>query len=223
MPFSAYIFDMDGTLIDNMGFHIKIWSEFLGSLGAPTDEETFYRRTVGKVNAEILRDLYRPDLAEAEIEALSARKEALYRERFAPLMQQKAIPGLNAFLARAGALGVPMAVATSAGVENTRFVLEGLGIAPFFRAWVTAEEVTRGKPDPQIFLLAAGKLGVEPQTCLVFEDSPSGLEAAQRAGMRAVGLSTTFPAEKLQGHTGVLRIAPDYRALDPLQLAALDP
>ncbi len=218
MPFSAFIFDMDGTLIDNMGFHIKIWSEFVTSLGAPTDEDTFYQRTVGKVNAEILRDLVDPDLSDAEIEQLSARKEELYRQRFAPLMAQQAIPGLNEFLRAVSSAGLPMAVATSAGIENVHFILQGLGIQGFFNALVTAEEVTRGKPDPQIFLIAAAKLGISPEKCLVFEDSPSGLEAAARAGMRAVALSTTFSPERLNGTPGVLRIISNYRSLDPQAL-----
>lgn len=218
MPFSAFIFDMDGTLIDNMGFHITIWSEFLASIGAPTDHETFYRRTVGKVNAEILRDLYRPDLTDAEVEQFSAQKEALYRSRFAPILHQQAISGLAPFLASVQAQGISMAVATSAGMENVRFTLDGLGIAPYFQALVTAEEVIRGKPDPEIFLIAAAKLGVPPASCLVFEDSPSGLEAAQRAGMRAVALSTTFPPEQLNGRPGVLRVVPDYRNLTLAEL-----
>ena len=214
MSFSAYIFDMDGTLVDNMGFHVTIWTEFLASLGAPVDRETFYRRTVGKVNAEILRDLYRADLSDAEIEDLSRRKEQLYRQRFAPLIAQKAVPGLREFLQKAHQDGISMAVATSAGLENTRFILEGLSIATYFSALVTSEDVRRGKPDPEIFLIAAQKLGVPPEACLVFEDSPAGLEAAHRAGMRSVALSTTFTPDQLTGRPGVLLVAPDYTAID---------
>ncbi|GAP08215.1 haloacid dehalogenase superfamily, subfamily IA, variant 3 [Anaerolinea thermolimosa] len=218
MHFSAYIFDMDGTLIDNMGFHGAIWSEFLASLGAPVDRETFFRRTVGKVNAEILRDLYRADLSDAEIEELSRRKEQLYRQRFAPLITQKAVPGVREFLQKAHQRGISMAVATSAGLENTRFILDGLGITAYFSALVTSEDVHRGKPDPEIFLIAAQKLGVPPEACLVFEDSPAGLEAAHRAGMVSVALATTFPAEQLAGRPGVLLVTGDYSAIDLTRL-----
>ncbi len=212
MPYSAYIFDMDGTLVDNMGFHIKIWTEFLASIGAPTDEEYFFQRTVGKINAEILREFVRPDLTDAQVAEYSLGKEQLYRKRFLPLLTE--IPGLSDFLRKVSAAGMPVALATSAGMDNVKFVLEGLGIAPYFCKIVSADEVINGKPDPEIFLKAAGKLGVNPPDCLVFEDSPSGLEAAFRAGMQAVALTTTFPAEKLRGQPAVIRIVPDYTGLE---------
>jgi len=212
MNYSAYIFDMDGTLVNNMGVHIQIWVEFLASIGHPTDTETFYRRTVGKVNAEILREFVRPDLTDAEVAVYSLQKEELYRRRFRPLLKE--IPGLSAFLRQARASGMPMALATSAGMENVRFVLRGLGIEAFFSAVVSADEVVNGKPDPEIFLKAAAKLGVAPGECLVFEDSPSGLEAAHRAGMRAVALTTTFTVDKLEGQPAVIRIVPDYVGLE---------
>ena len=212
MNYSAYIFDMDGTLVNNMGVHIQIWVEFLTSIGHPIDTETFYRRTVGKVNAEILREFVRPDLTDAEVGVYSLQKEELYRRRFRPLLKE--IPGLSAFLRRARASGMPMALATSAGMDNVQFVLRGLGIEEYFSAVVSADEVVNGKPDPEIFLKAAAKLSVAPGECLVFEDSPSGLEAAHRAGMRAVALTTTFTADKLEGRPGVIRIVPDYVGLE---------
>jgi beta-phosphoglucomutase family hydrolase len=212
MPYQACIFDMDGTLVDNMGFHHVIWSEFLASIGSPTDPETFYRRTVGKVNSEILRDLVRPDLTDAEVAAYSLRKEELYRARFKP--SQAVVPGLVDYLHRLRAAGLPLALATSAGRENVAFVLRELGIEGVFAALVTAEEITRGKPDPEIFLLAAERLGVAPAACLVFEDSPSGLEAAHSAGMRSIALTTTFPAERLRGCPGVLRVVENYLGLE---------
>ncbi len=203
---------MDGTLIDNMGFHNRIWSEFLTSIGAPVSAETMRRRTVGKINAEILREMVRPDLTDAEVEVYSQQKETLYRARFDP--SQAVVPGLTGFLARLRAAGRPLALATSAGRENVDFVLKSLGIETVFDALVTAEDVTRGKPDPEIFLKAAARLGVQPQACLVFEDSPSGLEAAHRAGMQSIALATTFPAESLQGCPGVLRVIRNYLDLE---------
>jgi beta-phosphoglucomutase len=214
MSYSAYVFDMDGTLVDNMGFHIKIWSEFLASIGSPTSEEIFRSRTVGKINAEILRDLVRPDLTDAEVADLSERKEILYRKRFRPLLKE--VPGLMGFLGRARVAGIPIALATSAGIDNVHFVLDGLNVGAYFNALVTAEEIVRGKPDPEIFFKAAEKLGVRPETCLVFEDSPSGLEAAHRAGMQSIALTTTFPAETLRACPGVLRIVPDYTGMEIL-------
>lgn len=215
MPFSAFIFDMDGTLLDNMGFHIKTWIEFLASIGVAIDEPTFTRRTVGKVNAEILRELVNPDLTDEEIKAYSLKKEIMYREEFKPHM--KAVPGLELFLKRAWHHGIPLALATSAGRENADFVLEGLSIARYFPVMVCAEDVHHGKPDPEIFLTAASRLGADPATCLVFEDAPYGLEAARRAGMQAVALTTTFPAERLAHLPNVLQVVPDYTSLDPVR------
>jgi beta-phosphoglucomutase family hydrolase len=208
MAYSAYIFDMDGTLVNNMGVHADVWTELLASLGHPTERETFIHRTIGKVNSEILREFVSPDLSDAEIATLSRRKEELYRQRFRPLLKE--VPGLHRYLELVAAQGIPMALATSAGRENVNYVLEGLGIQAFFRVQVTADEVINGKPDPEIFLKAAGELEVAPEKCLVFEDSPSGLEAARRAGMPAVALTTTYPAEKLSGQPAVMRIIPNY-------------
>ncbi len=211
MPFSAFIFDMDGTLLDNMGFHIKIWIEFLASIGVFIEEKVFIQRTVGRVNSEILRDLVNPALTDDEVAAYSLRKEIMYRERFKPHM--KAVPGLHDFLERASRLHIPLALATSAGRENADFVLRGLQIEDYFSSIVCAEDIQHGKPDPEIFLTAANRLGVSPEMCLVFEDSPTGLEAADRAGMRAIALTTTFSADKLSHLNGVLQVVPDYNSL----------
>lgn len=211
MNWKAFIFDMDGTLLDNMAFHIEIWREFLHSLGVQLDEKQFLQRAVGKVNSDILRDFVRPDLTDAEIRTLAMQKEALYRSRYRPLMKE--VPGLTHLLARAKQKGVKVALATSAGVENAHFVLEGLQIQPYFDVLVTGDQVKQGKPHPEIFLKAAERLAVQPAECLVFEDSPLGLEAAHRAGMAGIALSTTYPPEQLISLPGVLAVVPDYTAL----------
>lgn len=156
-----------------------------------------------------------PDLTDEEIKAYSLKKEIMYREEFKPHM--KAVPGLELFLKRAWHHGIPLALATSAGRENADFVLEGLSIARYFPVMVCAEDVHHGKPDPEIFLTAASRLGADPATCLVFEDAPYGLEAARRAGMQAVALTTTFPAERLAHLPNVLQVVPDYTSLDPVR------
>ena len=216
MLFAAFIFDMDGTLLDNMGFHFKIWTEFLGSLGVTIDEPTFARRTVGRVNAEILRELVSPDLTDEEVKAYSLIKERLYREAFTPHM--KAVPGLELFLERARRDHIQLALGTTANQDNVAYVLEGLAIARYFPVVVCSEDIRHGKPDPEIFLTAASRLGADPAACLVFEDAPYGLEAAHRAGMQAVALTTTFPPERLAHLPGVRRVVADYTGLDPASL-----
>lgn len=209
----AYLFDMDGTIVDNMSVHLNIWIEFMASLGVHVPPAEMERSTIGKINAEIFRELLDPSLSDAQVLDLSRRKEALYRERFKPLLKET--PGLTAFLRQARAGGKKLAVATAANRDNTDFVLEGLGITAYFDALVTSEDITRGKPDPEVFLIAAARLGVAARDCLVFEDSPAGLEAAFRAGMSAVALHTTFPESQLVNLPGVLRVISDFTAVMP--------
>jgi beta-phosphoglucomutase family hydrolase len=215
MKFQAFIFDMDGTIIDNMRFHNQTWVKLLATEGIAIDLEHFARRTSGKKNPEILREFVGSHLSDAEIAAFSARKEVLYRELYRPHV--KAIDGLEAFLKTAQNLQIPMALATSSDQINIAFILTGLGLETSFNVIVGSENVTHSKPHPEIFLTAAQKLGVAPEQCLVFEDSRAGIEAAQQAGMQIVVLATTFPASELAGHKHTLRIVPDYTSLDPAE------
>jgi beta-phosphoglucomutase family hydrolase len=216
MKFQAFIFDMDGTIIDNMRFHNQTWVKVLATEGIAIDIEYFSRRTSGKQNPEILREFVGSHLSDAEIAEFSARKEVLYRELYRPHV--KAIDGLEAFLKTAQNLHIPMALATSADKVNINFTLTGLGLETSFNIIVGGEDITHSKPHPEIFLTAAQKLDVAPGQCLVFEDAPSGIEAAQRAGMQIVALATTLPAIELAGHKHILRIVPDYyTSLDPAE------
>jgi beta-phosphoglucomutase family hydrolase len=218
MTFSAFLFDMDGTLLDNMGVHMHIWVEFMHEMGVEIGLEETYKFTLGRTNPEILRDLLGKHLTDEEIIILSDRKEELYREHYRPLM--KPVAGLVQFLDSALAAKIPMAVASAAGCENIRFHLEGLGLEKYFTILVGSEDVKNGKPDPEIFLKAAERLGVMPGDCLVFEDTPNGLEAAYRAGMSAVALTSTYPRERLASHPAVVWIEADYTGLDPRELLA---
>ena len=213
MEFKAFIFDMDGTLVDNMGVHTQIWVEFMQTFGIAIDPVEFTNRTLGKVNPEIFRHYIDPNMPDERIEELSAYKERLYRERYLPDL--KGVAGLHEFLGACQSRGIPMAVATSARIENVTYVLEGIAVKPYFAAVVSAEDITNGKPDPEIFLTAAGRLGVDPAACLVFEDSPLGIEAARRAGMHAVALATTYPTSRFEEEERVLKIAPDFTVFKP--------
>jgi beta-phosphoglucomutase family hydrolase len=212
----AFIFDMDGTLVDNMSFHERTWLELLAGCGVAVTADEFHRRASGRTNPDILREFLGDRLAEHEVTEWTERKEALYREAYRPHLQ--AIAGLHGFLEAARQLGIPLAVATSGTPENVEFVLEGLRIGPLFATIVTGDEVRRGKPDPEMFLTAAERLKVEPASCLVFEDSRAGVEAAVRAGMRVVVLATTPGIRELEGRAGVVSVVADYAELDPRAL-----
>ena len=215
---NAFLFDMDGTLIDNMAFHCQTWLELLEREGHPISEAQFYREAAGKTNPEILRQYLGDHLTDAECAIHATNKEGLYRELYGPHLAP--IVGLIPFLDKAKAAGIALALATSAGPNNIRFVLEGLNLAAYFEATVRGDEVTKGKPDPEIFLTAAQRLGVAPENCIVFEDAFAGIEGAGRAGMSVVALATTLTAEQMTGIAHIVRIATDYTNLEPTELFA---
>jgi len=212
LPFhpAALIFDMDGTLIDNMPFHNRIWIEYLTELGAKPDPRTFHDLTAGKTNPEILRLFLGAALPDADVAVCSLEKELRYRRVYREAMQP--LPGLSAFLEGARQAGLPMALATSAGRENIDFVLQRIGLVDTFQAVVSAEDVTRGKPDPQAFLLAAQHLGIQPARCLVMEDSAKGIQAAHHAGMAVVAILTGMRADEALTLPGVIAAVQDYSA-----------
>jgi beta-phosphoglucomutase family hydrolase len=191
----AVLWDLDGVLVDTAPFHFQAWQELFQSLGTGFAEADF-RRTFGLRNDAILRDIL-GELARAEVERLARRKEELYRGKVEGRVT--AIPGAIELLRRLQQRGKKMAIVSSTPAENVRVVLRSLGLEGVFGAVVAEEDAPKGKPDPQGFLLAAEKLGVEAGECVVIEDAPGGVEAAKRAGMRCIGLATSRPREALAG------------------------
>lgn len=211
-PLAAAIFDMDGTLVDNMRFHVQAWVSLSRALGLDTPEERFEREFAGKRNEEILPALLGRPVPPEELVRLAERKESHYRELYAPHLTP--VPGARELLGRLHGAGVGLAVASAAPRANRTFVLEGLALRPLFSHVIGAEDVTRGKPSPDIFLAAARALGVEPSACVVFEDAVNGILAARAAGMFAVGVSTLTPAEALR-EAGAQWVIGDFSALPP--------
>jgi beta-phosphoglucomutase family hydrolase len=208
---AAFLFDMDGTMVDSMPWHVRSWAAFAEDVGGTPPDADFFRRTTGMTGVEVMR-AYVGERPDAELGALVARKEALYRAMFAPHFRE--VRGFRAFARAAKAAGIRVACATAGDADNIAFVLDGLGFHGFFDAIVGAHDVARGKPNPDLFLLAARRLDVDPVACLVFEDAPHGIEAARRAGMRAVAIATMLPAEELGAPDHVVASAPDFTALD---------
>jgi beta-phosphoglucomutase len=207
----AFIFDMDGTIVDNMAFHTDSWLAFFARRGKTYDAEAFFRETAGAHGREILRERLGKDIPDDEIAVLAQEKDALYREMYAP--HRKTIRGFDELVAKARTRGIPLAVATGSGPGNIDFLLDGLGIRRHFAAIAGSADVKRGKPHPDVFLKAAEQLGIAPEKCVVFEDAPLGVEAARRAGMRAIVLTTTLPAEAFAGYDNVIRIVRDFSEL----------
>jgi beta-phosphoglucomutase family hydrolase len=215
----AIIFDMDGTIVDNMAYHTASWLEFFKRRGQLIDKEEFFLRTAGRQGHEIMREFVRADLSDAENNLLNAEKEAAYRALYAP--HRKPAAGFDTLVADAKSKGVVLAVATAAPLENIAFTLDGLDIRRHFEAVIGAADVPLGKPEPDVFLKAAQQCGVAPEHCIVFEDAPLGVEAARRAGMRAVALTTTMPAEAFAAFDNVIAIASDFTSFTIESLFAL--
>jgi beta-phosphoglucomutase family hydrolase len=213
----AFIFDMDGTLVDNMRFHTEAWRTLIEENGYEFDEHKFLVETAGQTNREIIPSVFGA-VSNERLNELALRKEELYREVY--VHHRKPVDGLLDFLDAGSELGIKMAVATAASPPNMTFILDGLDLRKYFGAITTAADVKRGKPDPEIFLLSAERLGVEPKNSIVFEDAFFGFEAAKRAGMKAIGLATVNSAEDIM-HTGtVAEVHSDYREMRPDELIA---
>ena len=178
---------MDGVIVDSHAVHVEAWRQYLLRHGLSVEE--IGPRMHGRHNGELVREIFGPQLTDAEVFAHGAAKEALYREIMAPQLHARLVPGVAAFLGRHAA--VSAAVASNAEPANLEFVLDGAGLRERFRVVVDGHQVERPKPDPEIFLLAASLLGFDPARCIVFEDSAPGIEAARGAGMRVVGVNTT--------------------------------
>ncbi|HEY8550609.1 MAG TPA: HAD family phosphatase [Vicinamibacterales bacterium] len=189
------VFDLDGTLVDNMPFHIEAFGAFAENHGLPPLTLERRKWMDGKRNADIFPGLFGRQLSPAEIAAMADEKESMYRRisagRLTPLR------GLIRLLDLLEHARVPVAVATSAPQENVTHTLGELGLADRFRMVARSDEVPRGKPEPDVFLEAARLMKAAPERCLAFEDAPAGIIAARRAGMVTVAVATSYPREVL--------------------------
>jgi HAD superfamily hydrolase (TIGR01509 family) len=192
----AAVFDMDGTLVDNMAFHGSAWLVTAERLGVRATREQFEREWAGRTSEEIL-DHHLGGPRAPEITArLVAEKEATYQDLYRPHVTP--LPGLVPFLARLRASGVRVALATAAPARNREFLLGALGLDQAFEVVQGPEGVARGKPSPDIYLAAAARLGLDGGSCVAFEDAVNGVRAARAAGMAAVGVLTTTAEAELR-------------------------
>jgi beta-phosphoglucomutase-like phosphatase (HAD superfamily) len=207
---AALIFDMDGTMIDSMPFHAKSWIEFARRHALDIDVAELLRRTTGRTGAECMCEVFERDVAPGEALALIHEKEAIYRELFTPAFAE--VAGFRRFAAAAMDRGFKVGVGTAGDRHNIAFAFSHLKMESAPHAVVGGDEGLPGKPEPAIFLEAARRMGVQAQNCIVFEDAPFGIEAARRAGMRAVAICTSHGAQALAG-SHVLAQARDYHQL----------
>ena len=193
--FKAVIWDMDGVIADTAPYHFKAWQEVFQKRGVNFTEEDF-RCIFGQRNDTIIRNTIGRSISPCEVDAIAAEKEENYRRRVA--RNVKVLPGAIELIRSLREHGVKMAIASSAPMENIQLITRGLGISDCFQTIVWGREVAEGKPSPQGFLLAAKKLGVEPQYCIVIEDAVAGVAAAKRAGMKCLAVTNTHPKMSLK-------------------------
>jgi len=213
-PVWAAVFDWDGVILDSSRHHEESWERLAKETGKLLPPGHF-RRGFGRRNIEIMRDLLGWSQDLQEIDRLSRRKEELYRE-VVEAWGIDPLPGVRPWLERLAERGIPCGIGSSTEEKNVRLGLRKLGLDKFFRTAVTAEQVQRGKPAPDVFLEVSRRLGVAPSRCVVFEDAPAGVEAGRAAGMRVVGVTTTHPGGHLEG---VFR---EVGRLDELSVAEVD-
>ena len=205
----AFIFDLNGTMVDDMHYHNLAWHSILNNdLHANLTMEQVKSQMYGK-NEELLDRVFGPGhFSKQQADTISMKKERSYQAAFKPHLQL--IAGLPAFLEKTKAHDIKMAIGSAAIPLNIDFVLDNLHLRHYFKAIVSADSVVISKPDPETFLLAAKSLGIPPDKCLVFEDAPKGVEAALRAGMHCVVLTTTHKKAEFQHYPNVLRYIADY-------------
>ncbi len=213
----AFIFDLNGTMIDDMQFHVKAWYHVLNDdLGAHMSWDEVKSHMYGK-NAELLVRVFgRDKFTMEEMNTISIEKEKRYQQEYRPHL--RLIPGLNEFLQKAYEQNIPMAIGSAAIMFNIDFVLDNLNIRHFFRTIVSADDVIYSKPDPETYSKAARQLGVEPANCLVFEDAPKGVEAALNAGMKSVVLTLLHERHEFGQYPNVTRYIDNYNGLSPTGL-----
>jgi beta-phosphoglucomutase len=185
----AVLWDMDGVLVDSAEYHFEAWRLAMQREGRMLSHADF-KRTFGQRNDTVLRDMLDPQISDADIQRIADFKEATYRN----LVRERGntpLPGVLHWLSALQSDGWKQAVASAAPRENVNCIVEAMGIAHYFHALTSAEDVTRGKPDPQVYLVAAARVGATPARSIVIEDAPAGVEGAKRAGMRRIGVRSS--------------------------------
>jgi beta-phosphoglucomutase len=195
-------------MIDDMHFHLKVWHRIVTELGGNLAEPEVKKEMYGK-NQDLLNRVFgEGKFSEAEMEEISIRKEKMYQELFLP--ELKLINGLSEFLETAYQRKIKMAIGSAAIPFNINFVLDNLSLHHYFQAIVSASDVNKSKPDPETYLQAAKMLDVKPSECLVFEDAPKGVEAAENAGMDCVAILTMHEQPEFDHYKNIILFVRDY-------------
>lgn len=206
----AFLFDMNGTMIDDMQYHEEAWFTVLNEdLAAGMSMKEVKKHMYGKNEELFVRVFGQGTYTNEQVAGYSLKKEKSYQQNYLPHLSL--IAGLNEFLANASQQNIAMAIGTAANNFNVNYVLDNIPVKKYFSAIVTADDVADGKPNPIVFLKCADALKVAYEDCVVFEDSPKGVEAALNAGMKAVVIKTYHQEEEFSHLDNVLMFVEDYR------------
>lgn len=202
VPFGV-IFDLNGVIVDDVPCHIKAWQLFCAKYGVTLTEEEFKKNINGRKNEEIFPLVFGKKLSSSENAAYAEEKEACYRELFAE--HRKTLAGFDRFIKELKCAHISTAIATGAPPINVSFILDYLDLNQYFDAIVDAQQVTKGKPDPEVYLMAASRINMLPGRCVVFEDGIVGLQAAHAAGMKPIGVATSLTEKELKPSVLVIK------------------
>ncbi|MCA2011365.1 HAD family phosphatase [Cereibacter sphaeroides] len=192
MPRTALLFDLDGTMLHTDPIHYQIYVELMAARGIQIDEAFYNAHVHGRINSDVFRE-FLPE--ETDPQGLSDAKEAEFRRRLP--RPYPAMPGLTALLDRAEAAGHAMAVVTNANPLNAEAMLQAIGERSRFDIVISGEKCARGKPHPDPYLTAMDRLGIAPELCIAFEDSPAGIRSARDAGARVIGIRSSLSHDAL--------------------------
>lgn len=209
MHYKAFLFDLNGTMINDMAFHIDAWFTLLNEMGHPVSYEQTKMQCYGK-NHELLERIFPGKFSEEEKKSMSISKEERYRKGYQPFL--KLLDGLDIFLEKAKEEKIKMAIGSASIQSNVDFVVEGLHLQKYMSAIVSADDVSISKPHPETYLKCAAKLNIDPVDCLVFEDSPKGTEAALKAGMDCVAITSMHTPDEFDP-VNIILFVPDYTDL----------
>ena len=212
----AVIFDVDGTMVDNMHYHENAWIELGRRHDLPIDHKFYIEKIHSRNNDDTIRKHFAPMVGFEKALTLSEQKERIYRETYRPLIKE--IPGLGNLIASLAQLDIPCAVASNSPTDNVNMVLEELGIKKFFKVILDYTQISKGKPDPEILLTAAEKLSIAPARCIVVEDSISGFRAAQRAKMPYIAITTGAHQDELEHATDAKAVHKDFTSVTAAKL-----
>ena len=206
----AFVFDLNGTMIEDMSYHINAWHTIFVKLGADYTLHQSQEQCYGK-NGEILERIFPGRFSAEEKKEIGDNKEATYREEYKPFL--KLVSGLDVFLAAAKKQHIKMAVGSAAMMLNIDFVLDNLNIRHYFDAIISGDDVEKSKPDGETYLKCATALNVLPFECLVFEDVPKGVESAANAGMKTVVITGLHNKKEFARFDNVVNFIKDYKDL----------